>query len=197
MGFIALVKVPFLLLDVFVGSTNGKDNLRIYQTWKGSNLRRNLDKLYPLGGDGNVTGDLDFTPDVFGNQYFKDLVNKNAKLCRSIDELLEKEGDGVQHEALKGLMQKPFDPKLVAVLIQLRKTTLLDDSQVAGLLNDISRRIVKDKVVMNTLGNSEKELRRKLVVQALFGKIFYLSELPEFCGRDGSLIVKEIFGVAE
>ncbi|KAI3740541.1 hypothetical protein L2E82_31009 [Cichorium intybus] len=175
-------------------------------------LRRKLDKLCPLGGDGNVIGDLDFTPDVFGNQFFKDLVNKNAKLCRSIDELLEKEGDGVQQEALKGLMQKifrkhihyplnekPFDPKLVAALIQLRKTTLLDDSQVAGLLNDISRRIVKDKgpVVMNTLGYSEKALRRKLAVQALFGKIFYLSELPEFCGRDGSLIVKEIFGVAD
>ncbi|KAI3502018.1 hypothetical protein L1887_30049 [Cichorium endivia] len=147
------------------------------------------------------------------------LVNKNAELCRSIDELLEKEGDGVQQEALKGLMQKtgfnmaeilrkyiryalnekPFDPKLVAALIQLRKTTLLEDSQVAGILNDISRRIVKDKgpVVMNTSGYSEKGLRRKLAVQALFGKIFYLSELPEFCGRDGSLIVKEIFGVAD
>ncbi|KAI3779061.1 hypothetical protein L2E82_08520 [Cichorium intybus] len=175
-------------------------------------LRRKLDKLCPLGGDGNVIGDLDFTPDVFGNQYFKDLVNKNTKLCWSIHELLEKEGDGVQQEALKGLMQKifrkhihyplnekPFDPKLVAASIQLRKTTLLDDSQVAGLLNDILRRIVKDKgpVVMNTLGYSEKELRRKLAVQALFGKIFYLLELPEFCGRDGSLIVKEIFGVAD
>ncbi|KAL7610082.1 hypothetical protein Lser_V15G10945 [Lactuca serriola] len=147
------------------------------------------------------------------------LVNKNADLCRSVDELLEKEGNGVQQEALMGLMQKtgfsmveilrkyiryalnekPFNPKLVAALIQLRKTTMLDDSQVAEILNDISRRIVKDKgpVVMNTSGYSEKGLRRKLAVQALFGKIFYLSELPEFCGRDSSLIVKEIFGVAD
>lgn len=147
------------------------------------------------------------------------LVNKNAELCISIDELLEKEGNGVQEEALNGLMQKtgfsmveilrkyiryalnekPFNPKLVAALIQLRKTTMLDDSQVAEILNDISRRIVKDKgpVVMNVSGYSEKGLRRKLAVQALFGKIFYLSELPEFCGRDNSLIVKEIFGVAD
>lgn len=42
------------------------------------------------------------------------------------------------------LNEKPFDPKLVAALIQLRKATLLDDSQVAEVLNEISRRIVKD-----------------------------------------------------
>ncbi|XP_019177407.1 PREDICTED: peroxidase 17-like [Ipomoea nil] len=39
------------------------------------NFREKLDKLCPLGGDGNVTGDLDATPQVFDNQYFKDLVN--------------------------------------------------------------------------------------------------------------------------
>ncbi|KAK3042962.1 hypothetical protein RJ639_001038 [Escallonia herrerae] len=37
--------------------------------------REKLDKLCPLGGDGNVTGDLDATPEIFDNQYFKDLVN--------------------------------------------------------------------------------------------------------------------------
>ncbi|KAK9050524.1 hypothetical protein SSX86_030506 [Deinandra increscens subsp. villosa] len=37
--------------------------------------RQKLEKLCPLGGDGNVTGDLDFTPHLFDNQYFKDLVN--------------------------------------------------------------------------------------------------------------------------
>ncbi|XP_057970586.1 peroxidase 17-like isoform X2 [Malania oleifera] len=36
--------------------------------------RKKLDKLCPLGGDGNVTGDLDATPHLFDNQYFKDLV---------------------------------------------------------------------------------------------------------------------------
>ncbi|KAD3641950.1 hypothetical protein E3N88_31174 [Mikania micrantha] len=147
------------------------------------------------------------------------LVSKNAELCRSIDELLEKEGNGIQQEALKGLTQKtgfstgdilrkyiryslnekPFDPKLVAALIQIRKATMLDDSQVAEIVNEISRRIVKDygPVVMDTSGYSEKGLRRKLAVQALFGKIFYLSELPEFCAKDSPLIVKEIFGVAD
>ncbi|KAJ4833651.1 Peroxidase 17 [Turnera subulata] len=38
------------------------------------NYRERLDKLCPLGGDGNVTGDLDATPTMFDNQYFKDLV---------------------------------------------------------------------------------------------------------------------------
>ncbi|GJV89554.1 hypothetical protein Tco_1533492 [Tanacetum coccineum] len=52
-------------------------------------------------------------------------------------------------------------------------------------------------VVMNTSGYTERGLLKKLDVQVLFGKIIYLSELPEFCRRDGSLIVKEIFGVAE
>ncbi|GJW22468.1 peroxidase 17 [Tanacetum coccineum] len=37
--------------------------------------RQKLDKLCPLGGDEEVIGDLDFTPRVFDNQYFKDLVN--------------------------------------------------------------------------------------------------------------------------
>ena len=43
------------------------------------------------------------------------------------------------------LNEKPFNPKMVAALIQLRKTTMLEDSQVAEILNEISRRIVKDK----------------------------------------------------
>lgn len=147
------------------------------------------------------------------------LVNKNAMICKSIDELLEKGSDGVQQSDLMGLMQKtdfgmeeilrkyiryalnekPFNPNLVANLIRLRKASSLDDSQVAEILNDISRRIVKDKgpVVMDISGYSEKGFKRKLAVQALFGKVYYLSELPEFCSRDSSLIVKEIFGVAD
>nr|XP_043633393.1 peroxidase 17 [Erigeron canadensis] len=39
------------------------------------NYKKMLNKLCPLGGDGNVTGDLDFTPRVFDNQYFKNLVD--------------------------------------------------------------------------------------------------------------------------
>nr|XP_027097498.1 uncharacterized protein LOC113717048 [Coffea arabica] len=149
----------------------------------------------------------------------RQLVNKNAMLCKSIDELFEKGKDQVDQSALKGLMQKtgfdveeilrkyiryvlnekPFNPDLVANLIQLRKASGLDDSQIAGVLNEISRRIVKENgpVVMDMSGYSEKGFKRKLAVQALFGKVFYLSELPEFCSRDSSLIVKEIFGVAD
>lgn len=147
------------------------------------------------------------------------LVNKNALLCKSIDELFQKGRDAVQHSALKGLVQqtdfsmedilrkyiryelneKPFNPDLVADLIQLRKASLLDDSQVAEILNEISRRIVREKgpVVMDMSGFTEQGFKRKLAVQALFGKVFYLSELPEFCSRDNSLIVKEIFGVTD
>ncbi|KAG8365724.1 hypothetical protein BUALT_Bualt17G0001700 [Buddleja alternifolia] len=147
------------------------------------------------------------------------LVNNNAMLCKSIDELFEKGMNAVDQSALKGLMQKtgfdmeeilrkyirymlnekPFNPDLIANLIHLRKESTLDDSQVAGILNEISRRIVNEKgpVVMDMSGYSEKGFKRKLAVQALFGKIYYLSELPEFCSRDSSLTVKEIFGVAD
>ncbi|KAH0701331.1 hypothetical protein KY284_015546 [Solanum tuberosum] len=149
----------------------------------------------------------------------KKLVNKNAELCKSIDELFERGKDYVEPSALKGLAQKtgfdmeeifrkyiryslnekPFSPDLVAYLIQLRKASMLTDTEVAGILNEISRRIVQDKgpVVMDISGYSEKGLKRKLAVQTLFGKIYYLSELPEFCSRDSSLTVKEIFGVAD
>ncbi|KAJ8546499.1 hypothetical protein K7X08_032376 [Anisodus acutangulus] len=147
------------------------------------------------------------------------LVNKNAVLCKSIDELFEKGKDNVEPPTLKELAQKtgfdmeeifrkyiryslnekPFSPDLVAYLIHLRKASMLTDSEVAGILTEISRRIVQDKgpVVMDISGYSEKGLKRKLAVQALFGKIYYLSELPEFCSRDSSLTVKEIFGVAD
>ncbi|CAI9109524.1 OLC1v1009359C2 [Oldenlandia corymbosa var. corymbosa] len=38
-------------------------------------FREKLDKLCPLNVDQNVTGDLDATPEVFDNQYFKDLAS--------------------------------------------------------------------------------------------------------------------------
>lgn len=97
------------------------------------------------------------------------------------------------------LNEKPFNPELVVNLIQLRKATTLEDTQVAEILNEISRRIVGEKgpVVMDMSGYSEKGFKRKLAVKALFGKVFYLSELPEFCSRDSSLIIKEIFGVTD
>eukprot|EP00257_Ricinus_communis_P024009 XP_015584145.1 uncharacterized protein LOC8269612 [Ricinus communis] len=97
------------------------------------------------------------------------------------------------------LNEKPFNPDLVANLIQLRKASLLEDSRVAEILNDISRRIVKEKgpVVMEMAGYTEKGFKRKLAVQTLFGKVYYLSELPEFCSRDSSLVVKEIFGATD
>ncbi|TQD72465.1 hypothetical protein C1H46_042005 [Malus baccata] len=147
------------------------------------------------------------------------LVNKNAMLCKSIDELFQRGADEVKLDALHQLVQKtgfsmeeilrkyirytlnekPFNPDVVSNLIQLRKASMFDDSQVAEILNEISRRIVRDKgpVVMDVSGYTERGFKRKLAVQSLFGKVFYLSELPEFCSRDSSLIVKEIFGVTD
>lgn len=43
-------------------------------------FRLKLNKLCPLGGDGNVTGYLDSTGEKFDNQYFKDLVNRRGFL---------------------------------------------------------------------------------------------------------------------
>lgn len=89
------------------------------------------------------------------------LVNKNALLCKSIDQQLhsltpdalksleKKTGFGMEEILRKyiryALNEKPFNPDLVAHLIHLRKASMLDDSQVASILNDISARIVRDK----------------------------------------------------
>lgn len=43
------------------------------------------------------------------------------------------------------LNEKPFNPDVVAELIHLRRASMLSDSQVAEILNEISRRIVADK----------------------------------------------------
>ncbi|KAL2339350.1 hypothetical protein Fmac_007290 [Flemingia macrophylla] len=147
------------------------------------------------------------------------LVSKNASLCKSLDDLFQKGRDRVKLDALKeiekktgfdleqifrkyiryALNEKAFNPDMVADLIQLRRASMLNDSQVAEILNEISRRIVRDKgpIVMDKSGYTEKGFKRKIAVQALFGKVFYLSELPEFCSRDSSLVVKEIFGVTD
>ncbi|KAL5993365.1 hypothetical protein ACLOJK_014289 [Asimina triloba] len=126
------------------------------------------------------------------------------------------------------LNEKPFNHELVADLILLRKASMLEDSQVAEVLNEVSRRIVKEKgiglklllrqpriswaalevcstfnanlsgpVIMDISGFTEKGAKRKLAVQALCGKMLYLSVVPDFCSADGSLIIKEIFGVTD
>lgn len=51
------------------------------------------------------------------------------------------------------LNEKAFNPDMVADLIQLRRASMLSDSHVAEILNEISRRIVRDKGnVFLTLG---------------------------------------------
>ncbi|XP_050896442.1 uncharacterized protein LOC127103217 [Lathyrus oleraceus] len=93
------------------------------------------------------------------------LVGKNALLCKSVDDLLQRGRDEVKVDDLKGienktgfvleeilhkyiryaLNEKPFNPDVIADLIQLRRASALKDSQVAEILNEISRRIVRDK----------------------------------------------------
>ncbi|KAJ4800412.1 UDP-N-acetylmuramoylalanine--D-glutamate ligase [Rhynchospora pubera] len=149
----------------------------------------------------------------------KRLVNKNVLLLKSIDELFSNGKEAASNSALQGLgkktgfsmdeilrkyiryalNEKPFNPDMVVDLIHFRKESMLPDAEVAEILNEISRRIVKEKgpVVMDISGFTEKGFKRKLAVQALFGKILYLAELPEFCSRDSSLIIKDIFGVTD
>ncbi|KAJ0235346.1 Ribosomal RNA small subunit methyltransferase J [Hirschfeldia incana] len=152
------------------------------------------------------------------NAQRKKLANQNAMLCKSIDEMLQREGtvSSFELKALEektefnmeeilrkyihyALNEKPFNPDLVANLIHLRRASGLNESQMPEVLNEISRSIVKDKgpVVMNKQGFTEKGFKRKLAVQTFFGKIYYLTELPDFCLKDNSLVVKEIFGVTD
>ncbi|GLJ35527.1 hypothetical protein SUGI_0714310 [Cryptomeria japonica] len=148
------------------------------------------------------------------------LVNTNAMLCKTLDKLLESKPDELNYAALHRLMrktgfgmeeilrkyiryalnEKPFNPDLVASLIHLRKSSTLEDDKVSEVLNEVSRRIVKEKgpVVMDTEGFTEKGIQRKVAVQALFAKILYLAELDEFCSTArSSLSIKEIFGVTD
>ncbi|KAE8795022.1 hypothetical protein D1007_30222 [Hordeum vulgare] len=149
----------------------------------------------------------------------KKRVTKNIFLLKSLDELFQKGREAVDFPAIQELMQKTgfdmddvvrkyirytlnekqFNPDVVVDLIHLRKASMLEDNEVAEILNEISRRIVREKgpIVMDLSGFTEQGFKRKLAVQTLFGKIMYLSELPEFCSRDGSLVVKEIFGVTD
>ncbi|XP_024188770.1 uncharacterized protein LOC112193009 isoform X2 [Rosa chinensis] len=52
---------------------------------------------------------------------------------------------------------------MVSNLIQLRKASLFDDSQVAKILNEISRRIVRDKGATNKPQELDDVVLRRLV----------------------------------
>lgn len=150
------------------------------------------------------------------------LVDKNAFLVKSINDYfplgrleldneelkkLESKTEFNTQEVLRkyiryALNERPFNPDMVADLIHLRKVSELEDSEIAEILNDVSRRIVKEKgpVLMDTRGLTEKGVKRKAAVQALFSKLLYLSELDEFCSSAecrSSLKLKEIFGVTD
>lgn len=43
------------------------------------------------------------------------------------------------------LNEKPFNPDVVVDLIHLRKASMLEDAEVAEIMNEISSRIVREK----------------------------------------------------
>ncbi|KAM3388294.1 hypothetical protein ACQJBY_010831 [Aegilops geniculata] len=95
----------------------------------------------------------------------KKRVTKNIFLLKSLDELFQKGREAVDFPALQELMQKTgfdmddvvrkyirytlnekqFNPDVVVDLIHLRKASMLEDNEVAEILNEISRRIVREK----------------------------------------------------
>ncbi|KAA3474175.1 Ribosomal RNA small subunit methyltransferase J [Gossypium australe] len=90
-----------------------------------------------------------------GKKLVKLFLKSNAMLCKSIDELFQQGSDAVDNSTLKGLVQKilrkyiryslnekPWSADLISSLIQLRKASMLDDSQIAEILSEISRRII-------------------------------------------------------
>ncbi|KAH9543088.1 hypothetical protein CY35_13G043500 [Sphagnum magellanicum] len=125
-------------------------------------------------------------------------IGNNAYFCEALGEYLPEKREQLDHKKLQALANKcnfslndalrkyiryalnerAFNPVLVADLIHLRKVSNLTDAEVAEVLNDVSRRIVKAKgpVVMNLQGFTEKGIKRKAAVQALFTKLLYLSE---------------------
>ncbi|KAA3470245.1 Ribosomal RNA small subunit methyltransferase J [Gossypium australe] len=73
--------------------------------------------------------------DAVDNSALKGLVQKTGF---SVEEILRK-------YIRYSLNEKPWCADLISSLIQLRKASMLDDSQIAEILNEISRRIVREK----------------------------------------------------
>eukprot|EP00245_Coleochaete_scutata_P010536 TRINITY_DN370_c0_g1_i1.p1 TRINITY_DN370_c0_g1~~TRINITY_DN370_c0_g1_i1.p1 ORF type:complete len:358 (-),score=72.63 TRINITY_DN370_c0_g1_i1:710-1783(-) len=148
-------------------------------------------------------------------------VGKNAFLCETVNAFFPDRQQELTPSELKNLAQKcdtemgpllrkyiryalnerPFNPVLVADLLHLKRVSGVSDEETAEVLNEISRRIVKAKgpLVMNTVGMTEKGIKRKAAVQSLFSKLLYLSELEDFVPSSvqDKVKLKEIFGAAE
>lgn len=80
--------------------------------------KKYLDKLCPQSGDGNVTGNLDATPTVFDNQYFKDLV-KGRGFLNSDEVLFSTGGETRQLVKLFSKNQTAFFSSFTTSMINL------------------------------------------------------------------------------
>ncbi|KAL3527619.1 hypothetical protein ACH5RR_012275 [Cinchona calisaya] len=80
-------------------------------------FREKLDKLCPLGGDENVTVDLDATPETFDNQYFQDLTNGRGFL--NSDETLFTYPKTREYVKLFGANQNEFFKAFVEGMIKM------------------------------------------------------------------------------
>ncbi|KAH7861247.1 hypothetical protein Vadar_023764 [Vaccinium darrowii] len=79
--------------------------------------REKLNHLCPLGGDENVTGDLDATPEIFDNQYFKDLVMGRGFL--NSDETLFSNGETREYVTEFSVNQSEFFKAFVEGMIKM------------------------------------------------------------------------------
>ncbi|KAL1568066.1 Peroxidase 17 [Salvia divinorum] len=79
--------------------------------------RAELDRLCPLGGDEDVTGDLDATPQRFDNQYFKDLVRGRGFL--NSDQTLTSLPETRKYVEIFSKNEKRFFKALVEGMIKL------------------------------------------------------------------------------
>ncbi|KAG6384873.1 hypothetical protein SASPL_153692 [Salvia splendens] len=76
-----------------------------------------LSRLCPPGGDEEVTGDLDATPQRFDNQYFKDLVRGRGFL--NSDQTLTSLPETRKYDEIFSKNEKRFFEALVEGMIKL------------------------------------------------------------------------------
>ncbi|CAK9170847.1 unnamed protein product [Ilex paraguariensis] len=143
-------------------------------------FRAKLKKLCPIGGDGNVTGDLDATTDVFDNKYFKDLVNGRGFL--NSDQTLFTYSKTRKYVRLFSVAQGEFFQAFVDGMIRM------GDLQ-SGRPGEIRRncRVVNKPAS----GQSDWDFRTREVVIRAIGKTEEENG-PNVIVDDGLLVVKLI-----
>lgn len=100
--------------------------------------KKYLEKLCPLTGDGNVTGNLDATPTVFDNRYFKDLV-KGRGFLNSDEVLFSEDAETRQLVELFSKNQEAFFSSFAASMINLGNLFSSHTSRSGEIRSDCRR----------------------------------------------------------